>query len=482
MLNSDLIAQFQQFRQSLYELFDSYADTQMNLLDALSSNTSAQSVVELSLSFLFRRGYSALFKAISQFFQPQKSETARAERQKFSQALAHLTSSLVPVPQNRPFLLLGLDSTPYARPYARTLPEREYVYQPSPVPGIKPITIGHQYSVLSALLERDSPHAPIWTIPLSSQRVNVGETGPQVGARQVTALMTDPELPFGKSFCVQVEDSSYSTPTFLGQVLQHQNLVTVVRVRRNRVFYQEPLLNNRQRRRGHPLWYGERFDLKDETTWPTPAQTIQTSLITHRGKYLEVSLLSWPNLRMRGTRSYSMHEHPFTLIQVKMTDPNGQRVFAPMWLIVMGNRRHELTVLDSWQSYRQRFDLEHFFRFGKQRLLMTAYQTPDEQNEENWVQLCLLAYAQLFAARKLSMHLPRSWERYLPSALPAITSPTTVQRDFARIIGQTGTPATAPKLRGKSPGRAKGHSVERRQRYPVIKKGKIAISKTPKVA
>lgn len=177
-----------------------------------------------------------------------------------------------------------------------------------------------------------------------------------------------------------------------------------------------------------------------------------------------------------------MHEHPFTLVQVKMTDPNGERVFDPMWLIVMGNRRHELTVLDSWQSYRQRFNLEHLFRFGKQRLLMTTYQTPDEQNEENWVQLCLLAYVQLFAAKELSMHLPRSWERYLPSALPAITSPTTVQRDFARIIGQIGTPAAAPKSRGKSPGRAKGHSVERRQRHPVIKKGKKVASKIPLAA
>lgn len=273
----------------------------MELLDALTANTSAHSVVELSLNSLFRREYSSLFKAIRQFFQPQKPETAKAERQAYLQTLARLISPLVPLPRTRSFVLLGLDSTPYGRPHARTWSEREYIYQPNPVPGVKPVTIGHQYSVLSALNERDSPQDPVWTVPLSGQRVNVGETSSQVGARQVTALMTDPELPFGKSFCVQVEDSGYSTPTFLGQVLQHPNLVTVVRVRRNRVFYQEPRLDDRQRRRGHPLWYGERFDLKDETTWPTPVQTIQTSLITRRGKCLKVSLKAWHNLRMRGT-------------------------------------------------------------------------------------------------------------------------------------------------------------------------------------
>ncbi len=34
-------------------------------------------------------------------------------------------------------------------------------------------------------------------------------------------------------------------------------------------------------------------------------------------------------------------------------------------------------------AYRQRFELEHFLRFDKQRLLMTAHSIPDVQHEEN---------------------------------------------------------------------------------------------------
>lgn len=312
--------------------------------------------------------------------------------------------------------------------------------------------------------------------------MRVGESSAEVGAGQVTALLCDPELPFGEEFCVQVADSSYSTPAFLSRVMVHPNLVTVVRVRSNRVFYQTPPHHDGPRYRGHPLWYGQHFDLKDETTWSTPAHVTQTSLTTQRGKCLMVSLKAWHNLRMKGSKSYPIHEHPFTLMQVQITAPNGEQVFDPMWLIVMGNRRHELSLLEIWQSYRQRFDLEHFFRFGKQRLLMTAYQTPDEQHEENWVQLCLLAYVQLWVVRDLSMHLPRSWERYLPTTPKNVATPTAVQQDFARIISLISTPAAASKPRGKSPGRAKGDSVEKRERHPVIKKGKQVASPIPKTA
>lgn len=40
-----------------------------------------------------------------------------------------------------------------------------------------------------------------------------------------------------------------------------------------------------------------------------------------------------------------------------------------MWLIVIGKQRKQISVLAACQSYRQCFDMEHFLRFGKQRLL-----------------------------------------------------------------------------------------------------------------
>ena len=130
--------------------------------------------------------------------------------------------------------------------------------------------------------------------------------------------------------------------------------------------------------------------------------------------------------------------------------------------------------MEAWEAYGQRYDVEHYFRFGKQRLLMASYQTPDVEHEENWLQIVALANGQLWLARNLAQSLPRSWERYLPEVEGKTASPSTVQRDLERIIRQIGTPAAPPKPRGKSPGRAEGELQPPRVRHPVIKKGKKA--------
>lgn len=137
----------------------------------------------------------------------------------------------------------------------------------------------------------------------------------------------------------------------------------------------------------------------------------------------------------------------------------------------MGDRRMELSLLNIYQAYLQRYDLEHFFRFGKQKLLLDKFQTPDDQLEEHWWRLVALAYLQLWVAKDTACHLPRPWEKYLPSGIHKPLTPAMVLRDMGRIIQQIGTPASAPKRRGNSPGRRKGTKLTPRKRQPVMKKG-----------
>ena len=55
-----------QFRAKLYQSFNYRRDTVMDLVDAIAANTTARSPVELSLSPLFAREYSALYKGIQE--------------------------------------------------------------------------------------------------------------------------------------------------------------------------------------------------------------------------------------------------------------------------------------------------------------------------------------------------------------------------------------------------------------------------------
>ena len=130
------------------------------------------------------------------------------------------------------------------------------------------------------------------------------------------ALLNDEALPFHRELCVQVADSDYSVVYYLGEMGKYDNLVTIARVRSNRVFYRQPLPSAAPHKQGHPTWYGKRFDLKDKTTWGEPDEMVQTTYTTRRGRTHTVILEGWYNLLMSGTRDYPMYQHPFTLIRV----------------------------------------------------------------------------------------------------------------------------------------------------------------------
>lgn len=473
MDTQETISQLQLFREELYQLLTARPDALLDLLDALSSSPNARSVVELSLSPLFRREYSSVSDAIDNFFQASSPEKAGEERRAWEKELARLIGRFLPAPQQRKFWLFGTDVVPIPRRFAPTLEDRGFIYQPNPVAGNKPVTIGHHYSAVGFLPEKKQPDDPPWVVPLNIRRVRSEEKPAVVGAEQLTALMEDDQQPFHGALCVHVADSVYSAVNYLGRVGPHRNLVSVTRIAENRVFYRQFPAEQGNSGQGHPRWYGERFDLKDSTTWGPPDEAAETTFTTKEGRTHRVQMQGWHNLLMRGKRDLPMHRYPFTLIRAVVLDEQGQPVFKrALWLIVLGERRDELTLVEAWEAYGQRYDLEHYFRFGKQRLLMAAYQTPDVEHEENWLTLVQLATVQLWLARELAGIRLRPWERYLPKRSSGVASPSQVQRDWERIIRQIGTPAGLPKRRGKSPGRAKGTQPERRQRQPVVKKGK----------
>ncbi len=473
------VPEFLKWRRLLYSALGSRRSSIIELLDSNASNLQASSVAELSLNPLFRRNYNSLYKGIQEFLPTQTNPNY----QKAVDDLFSVISATVPTPTSRQFYLFGVDVTPCPRPYSATLADKTYIYQPNAIKGNKPINIGHAYSVVAALPERGETGNAPWSIPLSGQRVPSGEKDISVAQTQMKTILNHSSVPWKGKLSVLVADSLYSQRDFLGEQVKQDHLVIITRVRSNRVFYRQFIPEDSQpNSAGHPRWYGDKFDLKDETSWHDPDEVIQSTFMTKRGRKLHLKISSWKQMLMRGTKDYGMHNYPFRLLQVVVSDETGKAVWKPMWLIVIGSHRHELSLQECHQAYGQRYDLEHLFRFGKQKLLMTAYSTPEVHHEENWFQLTLLSYVNLWTARKLATVLPRPWEHYLTQTESVKITPSLVQRDFYRIISSLGTPAHTPKRRGYSPGRIKGEKKGPRTRHQVIKKQSKRNKKKVKVS
>jgi hypothetical protein len=57
--------------------------------------------------------------------------------------------------------------------YATKVDDRAIVHAPNHVPGQKPITVGHEYSVLVHLPNQAADRELHWVVPLSVKRVSV---------------------------------------------------------------------------------------------------------------------------------------------------------------------------------------------------------------------------------------------------------------------------------------------------------------------
>jgi hypothetical protein len=63
----EIVPILKKFRDRIYRFFPFRRDAAMDLVDALSSNTTACSVVELSLSPLHRRNYCSITRVLDEY-------------------------------------------------------------------------------------------------------------------------------------------------------------------------------------------------------------------------------------------------------------------------------------------------------------------------------------------------------------------------------------------------------------------------------
>jgi hypothetical protein len=462
-----IVSKFQNFRYRLFQLFRYRAGATMDLIDAVSATNTADSVVKLSLSDLFRRTYSSLTDVLSSLFRtnlkiPSIDEDKQKQAFKVTQLLAEECTSSS---SKQDPVLFAIDCTANPRIYANKVKDRTNVHAPNHVPGQKPITIGHEYSVVAYLPNETEDRELHWVVPLSVRRVRSDRSGPQVGLQQLEEIVT--QTNFKSHFCISVTDAAYSTKDWIIGVNRWSHVVQIARVRSNRKFFRLPALSS-QTRRGRPQEYGEELLLQDPSE---PDIEEVTRMITRGGKECQVLLQRWNDVIMQGSKKERTHEHPFDLLRVTVTDEKGKQVYRrPLWLIIVGSRRREVSSKYAHIAYGGRYDIEHFFRFGKQRLLLVNSQTCETHHEESWHWIGLLAYNMLYHARSLASTVQYPWEKKKIRVLSTIERPSQVQRDYRRIIREIGTPAPVPKPRGKSRGRQLGQKSGERQDHPVVRK------------
>lgn len=421
------------FRQSVYGCLTRARDALFELIDAVLTSPGLASFPELSCAPCFRRQWSSVYEAL------QDGKLDAPE-------LLKLELKYLP-PVERP-LLVG-DHTAWGRVQARTLRDRSFVHQPTPIKGQKPITIGHRYSTLGLV----PPAAGSWFLPLLHERI-ASDTTPSAKLagqlKQVCPLLAkqSPGRPLG------LFDSEFGSGAFLKQTEQ-LDCDLLFRVKANRKLRRAP---GAYKGRGRYPVHGVVFRLADPATWHAPDEEWECA----DAKLGPVKLKRWDELHFEDAPKRGI-----TLLRVERTGARGtRRDPRVVWLAYCGEQ--PLPAQDpTWREYLSRYVIEHWYRFIKQSLKWTLPQLATPEQSQLWSSLLLIASWQLWLARTAAQDNPRPWQK--PQA-PEKMTPGRVQRGMNGVLAGIGTPAQAPKPRGKSPGWTVGRVRTKRTRYAVLKK------------
>jgi hypothetical protein len=395
-LNTNLV----KFRSRFRNLFPHNTDASIELIDALSSNANAGSVVQLSENARYTRHYTTLTAAISSFYKPKdkKAEDYQVQLAETKIKIQNTLCQHIELDVERDFHLFAIDVTPNPRPYAKKVEDRGYIKHNEVVNSGRPVTIGHNYSCVAYLTNQNT-----WALPVAIDRVPTLEKDAVFGVRQWCKIIKDKNNSFTDKRCVGVFDGAYSNPSCIAAFNDNQpgNAIFIARLRADRVL-QRPYTAERNTE-GRPALFDKEnpFDLKNEGTLGEPDQSSSCDWETKKGKKYSVYIDVWHDLRMRGNNDAKIQTTPIMVARITVKNQTGDLVYArPLWTMVVGSWPSDWPITYIWHDYHLRFDVEHFFRFGKSRLLLVNYQSPEVLNEENWKQFCMVAYPEYFMIAK----------------------------------------------------------------------------------
>lgn len=464
-------------RSCFRDLFSYNTDASIELVDALSSNTEAKSVVQLSENICYTRHYSTLTHAVSSFYKPN-DKAANEYQEQLTEAKKKIQNTLcqhVEIDIERDYHLFAIDVTPNPRPYAKKVEDRGYIKHNEVISSGKPVTIGHNYSCILYLTGQKT-----WALPVAIDRVPMSVKETVFGVNQWCEMIKDENNHFNDKRCVGVFDAAYSSAYCIAAFNDNQpnNAVFIARLRGNRVL-QRPYTGVKNKQ-GRPAIFDHdnTFNLKDENTWGEPVQSSSCDWTTKKGKENVVHIDIWDDLRMSGHHDAKIQETPLMVARITVRDQSGDLVYArALWTVIAGVWSSDWPITYIWDNYHLRFDAEHFFRFGKSHLLLVDHQSPITLNEENWKQFCMIAYHQMYHARKLVANIKKKWETKKTKS-DEVLSPSRVQRGMAGLLKHLPAITEEVKPRGRPAGNQLGAKIITRPDCEVVKKSVIKPKET----
>jgi DDE superfamily endonuclease len=423
------LARLGHFRTELYACFARRADALFELGDALLCAPAVTSVAHLSLEPSHRRGWGSAYDALA---------SGRINIDRLRDLL------VATLPDTDP-LVFAVDVTTWPRCDAECSPARGYYYHPSRHSAGQPIIAGWAWQWIAQLgFDRDS-----WTAPVDAQRLHPLDDTDQTAAAQIRALLA--RLPAGEPVPWSVFDGGYDSAQ-LTLDLAEVPVAVLVRLRSDRCFYADPppRLSGAT---GRPRRHGAKFAFADPATWPAPNVTLHTS----DDQYGTVTVQAWAGLHPKQQRHPGHGSRgPRPIVRDTIIRVQGERVPA---------RTRPPKVLWLWWAGPWTWTWP-----GAGTSAGSTWNTPSA------------------SPNRPSGGPPRARARpSRPTAgpgwcwLPTPSAPgprdrlrptaaVRAARPQPRLLAALGSPATAPKPAGRSPGRPKGSRSGPATRYPAIKK------------
>ena len=470
----------------------------------LSAHEGARCPVELSESEFFHYQYSNINKILEGMGERLPADSSTKV---LSAALMVLLRPFFSPPRclsaGTPYYAFTSDTTKLIKAHSPCLKGRGYVQTANNViAGNRSLSVGYPLAVTHLGIGEAG-----WCPPLSMVMLEVEDDSTAVAVAQIKALMEAAELPFGAELCLERADAGFGKAAFLSPLYDLNNLVSIVRLRQSiKVWSQSEAAPGK----GAPPVYGEKHYLSaasgektyhrtDKKTGVKTAKTVyQRSIMDKKaddmaqyearldnGRQVSICLQRWNNLLLRSKNGHSMKKKPFDVVRVQVLDRGTQKsVFdRPLFLPISGKRKDEVTTQEAQQQYRERYDVEPYYRFAQRNLLLDKLQTPEHDHLQHWLRIVQLSTWLLFVARNETAIDCQKWQQYLPKNQQAAQNPDTTLtiaqtrkaiKNLFRTLDKT--PFLPLKCK-KGKGRQKGQTFPQRTRFSVVKKIKKSIRK-----